>query len=215
MTNRSGKFITVEGCEGVGKSTQIRLLREYCAAHGIDAVFTREPGGTPIADKIRALILDPANAEMVALTELFLYAASRSQHTAELIVPALAAGKTVFCDRYTDSTLAYQGFARGLDKEIIRRLNAWAMGGTTDGTTIDYTLFIDLPPREGFLRKGGADPSDRMDSQNIDFHERVYAGFCAIAKSEPQRFIPVSGRGTEREVHERLVAALKERSFIQ
>jgi len=211
MATKFGKFITLEGCEGVGKSTQMRLLREYCKQNGIDAVFTREPGGTPIAEKIRAVILDSANAGMDALTELFLYAAARRQHTAEFIEPALQAGTTVFCDRYADSTLAYQGYARGIDKDAIRRLNAWAMGAVA----VDCAVFIDLPPREGFLRKGGRDASDRLEGEGIEFHEKVYAGFCQIAESEPGRFMPVSGRGAAAEVHERIIELLKQREIIQ
>ena len=204
MTKKPGKFITVEGCEGVGKSTQIALLKEYCAAQKIDAVFTREPGGTPIAERVRSVILDPNCVGMDALTELFLYAAARRQHTQEFILPSLQAGKTVFCDRYTDSTLAYQGYGRGIDKDIIRTLNTWALAEVQ----ISRTLFIDVNPRDGFLRKGGRDLSDRLENESIEFHERVYEGFCAIAAEEPNRVLRLDGSGTAQQVFSRILSAL-------
>ncbi len=210
MNDLRGKFITIEGWEGGGKSTQTRLLKEYCEKNGIDAVFTREPGGTPVAEKIRAVILDPGCAAMDGLAELFLYAASRRQHTAELIAPALNAGKTVFCDRYADSTLAYQGYARGLDKTVIQLMNRWAMGDVK----IDRTVFIDVLPAAGFLRKGGADQTDRLENEGLEFHERVYQGFKEIEKAEPGRFISVTASGTKYETHAEIVARLKEAEVL-
>ena len=205
-----GKFITIEGCEGVGKSTQVRFLKEYCAKNAIDAVFTREPGGTEIAEKIRCVILDPENKEMDGLTELFLYAASRRQHTKELIIPALEQGKIVFCDRYTDSTLSYQGYARGLDKEIISKLNSWA----SDGADIDLTLFIDVNPVEGFRRKGGADKSDRLEGEGMEFHEKVFLGYREIAKNNRGRVVCVQASGTKFETHDEIVRILKEKGVF-
>ena len=123
----NGKFITIEGCEGVGKSTQLKKLREYFQSKGIDAVFTREPGGTEIAEQIRAIILNPSNTEMTPVTELLLYTASRRQHTEELIIKSVSEGKVVICDRYADSTMAYQGWGRNLDKSLIEKLNALAL----------------------------------------------------------------------------------------
>ncbi len=205
-----GKFVTIEGCEGVGKSTQLRLIREEFAAAGREAVFTREPGGTPIAEQIRSIILDAGNSEMDGLTELLLYAAARRQHTEEKIRRALEEGKTVFCDRYVDSTLAYQGYARGMSKEVVRRLNALAMGDVK----IDLTIFIDVPPEQGFLRKGGADRSDRLEAETEDFHRLVYEGFCAIADEEPQRVARVRATGTKYETHEAIMKILRERGII-
>ncbi|MCL2061320.1 MAG: dTMP kinase [Firmicutes bacterium] len=210
MKNTSGKFITIEGCEGVGKSTQTRFLREYCEKFSIDAVFTREPGGTPISEQIRAVILDAAHQSMDSLTELLLYAAARRQHTAEIIAPALAAGKIVFCDRYSDSTLAYQGYARGIDKQIINVLNRFAMGETE----IDYTIFMDVHPKNGFLRKGGANASDRLENEGLAFHEKVYGGFKEIEKSAPHRFLSFKATGTKFETHALIIAALKERGVL-
>lgn len=208
--NKLGKFITVEGCEGVGKSTQIRFLKEYCEKYGIDAVFTREPGGTDIAEKIRGVILDADNKGMDPLTELFLYAAARRQHTRELIIPALKAGKTVFCDRYNDSTLSYQGYARGLDKNMISVLNGWA----SDGAKIDLTVFIDVDPSEGFRRKGGADENDRLEREGMEFHEKVYRGFKDIAEKEKGRVVCVKADGTKFETHAKIVALLKEKKIF-
>ncbi len=211
MTEKKlGKFITVEGCEGVGKSTQIRFLKEYCEKYGVGAVFTREPGGTDIAEKIRAVILDADNKNMDALTELFLYAAARRQHTQELIIPALEAGKTVFCDRYNDSTLSYQGYARGLDKNMISVLNGWASGGAK----IDLTVFIDVNPTEGFRRKGGADESDRLERESMEFHERVYRGFKEIAEKDKDRVVCIKADGTKFETHAKIVGVLKEKGVF-
>lgn len=203
-----GKFVTVEGCEGVGKSTVIEKLKIYTARAGIDAVFTREPGGTAISERIRDIILDPANTEMDALTELLLYAAARRQHTAQFIEKNLADGKTVFCDRYIDSTSAYQGAARGLDCDVIDRLNALCMGGTT----IDATIFLDLAPDDGFRRKGGAD-GDRIENENAAFHRRVYEGYKRIAEKE-KRFCVIDASGDAETVFEKVVDALKSRGIF-
>lgn len=205
-----GKFITIEGCEGVGKSTQLRFLREYCEQNGIDAVFTREPGGTAIAEKIRAIILDAENMGMDYLTELLLYTAARRQHTAERIEKALQNGQTVFCDRYCDSTAAYQGYARGLDLKLIEKLNKIAMGDTK----IDLTIFIDVNPTEGFRRKGGASRSDRLELEEADFHQRVYKGFQQIAQKESERVVCIQANGTKFETHEKIVVLLKARGVL-
>jgi len=177
MQKNIGELITLEGCEGVGKSTQIVLLKEYCKEKKIDAVFTREPGGTVVAERIRDIILDK-KSNIEKMTELLLYATARLEHIEKIIRPALRSGKLVFCDRFIDSTAAYQGYGRGIDLEIIEMLNKVVMAGLK----IDATFFFDLEPSEGFLRKGGADENDRMDSESLDFHERVYNGFLEIAK---------------------------------
>lgn len=207
----NGKFVTIEGCDGVGKSTQVRLLSERLKREGAEAVFTREPGGTPISEKIRGIILDSANEEMDAVTELLLYEAARRQHTAQLIKDALSQGKLVVCDRFADSTLAYQGYGRGLDIESIKRLNALALGDVK----IDLTLFLDVPPKEGFSRKGGAKDGDRLESENAAFYERVYGGFIEIAKSEPTRFIRIDASGDKFSTHEKLYGCLVSRGCIQ
>ncbi|MCL2375158.1 MAG: dTMP kinase [Firmicutes bacterium] len=205
MNKTNGKFITLEGCEGVGKSTQIRLLQEYCLQNNIPALFTREPGGTKIAEKIRQVILDKDNSGMNDITELLLYAASRREHTANLIIPALQESKIVFCDRYTDSTLAYQGYGRGIDLNIIKQLNTFAMGEVK----IDYSVFLDLPPKLGFERKGGRDKKDRIEQESADFFDKVYKGFLAIKKAEPQRFLTIDAKFPIEKIHEDIVAKLK------
>ena len=204
-----GKFVTFEGCEGVGKSTQLRLVKEDLARAGVDAVFTREPGGPAIAEKIRSLILDPDNVGMDAVTELLLYAAARRQHTMELIEPALAAGKTVFCDRYIDSTFAYQGFARGLDLDVVHALETIAMGDVQ----IDLTIFLDVDPSVGFARKGGADPNDRLERENAAFFQKVYEGFRRAA-DENERIVAVSAPGTKYDTHETIMRLLRERGIV-
>lgn len=206
---RKGFFVTIEGCEGVGKSTLLRGLKDYLETAGRDAVFTREPGGTEVAERIRAVILDPENAAMTPTAELLLYAAARAQHTEEKIIPAVRDGKLVICDRYSDSTLAYQSYARGLDRgeclaadEIARR-----------GIKPDLTVFLDLSPERGFARKGGADKGDRLEREKIDFHERVYAGFRAIAESDPDRVVAVDASKSKEEVLAAVVSLLKERGM--
>ena len=206
---KKGFFVTIEGCEGVGKSTLLRGLKDYLETAGRDAVFTREPGGTEVAERIRAVILDPENAAMTPTAELLLYAAARAQHTEEKIIPAVRDGKLVICDRYSDSTLAYQSYARGLDRgeclaadEIARR-----------GIKPDLTVFLDLSPERGFARKGGADKGDRLEREKIDFHERVYAGFRAIAESDPDRVVAVDASKSREEVLAAVVNLLKERGM--
>src|SRR3989338_2612786 len=143
-----GKFITFEGIEGCGKTTQIKLLNEYLQGKGFKTILTREPGGTTIGDKIRQILLDPANKKMHPLTELLLYGASRAQHVEELIRPALSEGKIVLCDRYSDSTTAYQGAARRVDKKILASLDAIA----TSGLVPDITIVVDVAPTVGLSR---------------------------------------------------------------
>lgn len=206
----SGKFVTIEGCEGVGKSTLVKGLKRYFEENGIDAVFTREPGGTPVAEKIRGLILDAQNDETTPTTELLLYAAARAQHTEEMIIPAVNAGKIVVCDRYSDSTLAYQHYARGLEGDVCRELNRIA----ERGVKIDLTIFLDLSPEKGFLRKGGADKTDRLESAGEEFHRRVYEGFKEIARREPDRFVAVDAEKPADKVLGAVIELLREKGII-
>ncbi len=205
-----GFFVTIEGCEGVGKSTLLSGLKSSLAELGADAVFTREPGGTPIAERIREVILDPNSSELVPISELLLYAAARAQHTAEKIIPAVNQGKIVVCDRYSDSTLAYQGYARGLDLNACKIVDEIARGGYSP----DLTIFLDLNPVDGFKRKGGADEGDRLEREKIDFHERVYGGFKAIAKAEPNRVAVIDASLSPEEVLTATLNAMRERGII-
>lgn len=199
----------MEGCEGVGKSTQIALLKEMFAGNG-DVLFLREPGGTAISERIRSVILDIQNKGMSAVCEVLLYSAARAQLVEEVIKPALAEGKTVFCDRFTDSTFAYQGCARGLGAEAVERLNEIACAGLEP----DLTIFFDLDPAAAFLRKGGADGEDRLEQEGMDFHRRVYAGYKLAAERYARRIVCVPAGGDIADVHERVVKALKERGVI-
>lgn len=206
----NGKFVTIEGCDGVGKSTQVRLLKERFEREGIDAFFTREPGGTTIAERIREIILEKYAEKMDPLTELLLYEACRRQHTAIAIEKQLKDGKLVICDRYVDSTLAYQGYGRGIDVEIIKKLNDVARGNVR----IDLTLFLDVSSAEGFRRKGGRSDTDRLESEAESFYERVYEGFSAIANTEP-RFVRIDASGNKYSTHEKIYGYLKNGGYLK
>lgn len=203
-------FITLEGSEGVGKSTQVRFLKEYCQKNGIDAVFTREPGGSEIAEKIRNIILDPSSDGMTDVCEAFLYAAARNQHLKDVVIPALEEGKIVFCDRYIDSSYAYQGFGRNLGYDFVKTLNFLAIGDYMP----QYTVFLDLSPAEAFARKGGADKDDRLEQSGREFFERVYRGYKEVIKKEGDRFIVIRPLGTKYETHDLIVEALKQRGVF-
>jgi len=184
-----GPFITVEGVEGCGKSTQIALLKEYLESRGRAVVVTREPGGTPIAESIRGILLDPANSALSPMAEAFLYAAARAQHVDERIRPALDAGTAVISDRFADSTTAYQGAGRELPPETIQSLHAFA----TRGTWPDLTFVLDLPVEVGLRRAGHGNELDRIELEPLEFHQRVREGFLQIARKEPARVHVVDG----------------------
>ena len=205
-----GKFITFEGCDGCGKSTQLRLLNDYLTQKGIPHIFTREPGGGKISVAIREILLNGKNAEMTDECEALLYAAARMQHLNDRVEPALAEGKLVICDRYVDSSVAYQGYARGLGVEFVSQINAAAM------TTYrpDATVFIDLTPEAAFARKRGADANDRMEQAGMAFHKRVYEGYVAIAEQDPARIIRVDGNQTPQQIFQAVLAALQERGCL-
>lgn len=179
----SGLFITFEGVEGCGKTTQIGLLEERLVSAGREVVLTREPGGTPIAEAIRDVLLDLANGSMSAMAELFLYEAARAQHVDELIRPALERGAVVLCDRFADSTTAYQGGGRGLPESDLRRLHELATGGVWPSLTI----VLDLAVACGLGRARGRGRMDRIERESVVFHERVRAVFLALGESEPER----------------------------
>lgn len=181
-----GLFITLEGVEGCGKSTQIKLLSKFLLEKGIEHVVAREPGGTEIGDKIRKILLDVSNANMEPLTELLLYAASRAQHVLEIIEPALKSGKVVLCDRFYDSTHAYQGHARGIDSELVDRSILIATGGLKP----ELTFLLDIPAEVGIERatKKGI---DRLEGEKLVFHKKVRQGFLKLAKEEPHRILVV------------------------
>ena len=205
-----GKFITFEGCDGCGKSTQLKMLSAYLQERGVEHVFTREPGGGKISEAIREILLNGKNAEMTDECEALLYAAARVQHLHDRVEPALQEGKLVICDRYVDSSLAYQAYARGLGETFVESINAFALQNYLP----DATVFIDLTPEEAFLRKKGADENDRLEQAGLAFHKRVYEGFDSLAKRYPNRFIRVDGRQTPEEIFADVVKALQERNCL-
>lgn len=205
-----GKFITFEGCDGAGKSTQLAMLNEYLKKNDVPHVFTREPGGGKISEAIREILLNGKNAEMTNECEALLYSAARVQHLHDTVEPALSAGKLVICDRYVDSSFAYQAFARGLGEAFVSEINAYALKNYLP----DATVFIDLTPEEAFARKHGADANDRLEQAGMAFHKRVYEGFDSLAKRYPERFIRVNGRQTPQEIFEDVISALKERGCL-
>jgi len=193
-----GKFITLEGPDGSGKSTQAALLTQYLADQGVAVISTREPGGTEIAEKIRTILLDPGNGVLNDRAEVFLYAASRAQHVEELIAPALNEGKMVICDRFVDSTLAYQGFGRGLDLTFLNKVNEMAAGGIMPDLTIvfDVTTEVAFSRIKNSRKSGG----DRLEQESCSFHHRVRQGYLKLANKFPQRIKVVSGEKTVTEV---------------
>lgn len=208
----SGLFVSFEGGEGSGKTTQLKTLLAHLRAAGRDTVETRDPGGTPIGKQIRELLLDRENTRMAAIAELLLYEASRAQLVDEVIRPALREGRIILCDRFTDSTLAYQGHGRGLDRDLILRLNDLATGGLRP----HLTLLLDLSPEVGLARARErlANPRtrDRIEEEVLSFHQRVREGYLAIAAAEPGRVLVLdASRGIlaiEAEIRQRVEALL-------
>lgn len=205
-----GKFITFEGCEGSGKSTQIRLLSEKLKNAGIPHIVTREPGGSDIAEQIRTIILNGKNTAMCDECEALLYAAARAQHLREKVQPALESGMLVLCDRYVDSSLAYQGYARGLGMDFIEGINGFAMRDFCP----DLTLFLDISPKAAFERKHGADEGDRMEQLGLPFHTKVYEGYLLLAEKFPQRIVKVDCGGNKFRTAENILAILKQKNII-
>lgn len=204
MSSR-GLFITVEGIDGCGKSTQARLIAAALEAAGHDVLRLREPGGVKISEQIRAILLDPANAEMGDVCELLLYEAARAQLVHQVISPALAAGKTVVCDRFYDSTTAYQAFADGLDRNMVSQANELAV----DGCCPDLTLVFDLPVEDALRRRSGREAEDRLELKGLEFQERVAAGFRAVAVDEPDRVKLIDAGGSIAEVFSGVAAELR------
>lgn len=200
-----GHFITVEGIDGVGKSTQAALIEAVLDSAGHDVLRLREPGGVKISEQIRAILLDPANAEMGDVCELLLYEAARAQLVHQVIRPALAAGVTVVCDRFYDSTTAYQAFADGLDRNMVSQANELAV----DGCRPDLTLVFDLPVEDALRRRSGREAEDRLELKGLEFQERVAAGFRAVAVDEPDRVKLIDAGGSIAEVFSGVAAELR------
>ncbi|MDA8078440.1 MAG: dTMP kinase [Nitrospiraceae bacterium] len=204
-----GVFISIEGIEGTGKSTQAGLLAEHLQRQGLSVVRTLEPGGTPIGLRIRELLLSLESAGMDPLVELLLYNASRVQHIREVIMPALGRGAVVITDRFSDSTAAYQGFGRGIDMKLIDSLDVIS----TDRLRPDLTILLDIDVETGLMRNRHINKQDRLELEDVRFHELVRKGFLSLAAGEPDRFRIVASSAGIEEVH-RKIAALAD-DFIQ
>ena len=202
---RRGRFVTFEGPEGAGKTTQIARLETVLRARGHTVLRTREPGGDPVGERVRELLLHVGGATLSAEAELLLFEAARAQNVSGLVRPALDAGHVVLCDRFTDSTLAYQGYGRGLSLDFIREANAFATGGLTP----DRTILLDLPPADGLARQTRAE-QNRLDRESLAFHERVRAGFLEVAAREPKRVVVVDAARPADAVFADLLNALLE-----
>ncbi len=207
-------FITFEGIEGCGKTTQIQLLKDSLEKQGYKIITTREPGGTPIGDKIRRILLDPCNSEIDLKTELLLYQAARAQHVKDLISPSLKEGHVVLCDRFTDATLVYQGYAQGLNKDFIALLSQFV----TDNLIPDLTILIDCPVEIGLKRAQDriaenfdVPAEDRFEEKNSEFHQAVRLGYLDIADNNNTRFFIVDGREDPARVHGSILSAVLEK----
>jgi len=203
-------FITFEGPEGSGKTTQARLLVEYLRARGYPVLYTREPGGTEISEQIRHVILSTRNKAMQSEAEVLLFSAARAQIVAELIRPALAGGKIVICDRYADSTMAYQGYGLGLDLGALRAITRFATGGLVP----ERTFYVDVPVEVGLARRQRGE-MNRLDQKEVAYHTRVRNGYLALIQAEPHRFIVIDGSQTieqvQQEIRTRMLQELQAR----
>jgi dTMP kinase len=199
-----GRFISFEGIDGAGKSTHIQAVADWFRARGADVQLSREPGGTPLAEALRELVL---NQPMGSLTELLLMFAGRRDHVETVIRPALEAGKTLLCDRFTDASFAYQGGGRGLPLSVLEPLAGWVQ----EGTEPELTLWFDLPAAQAAARRANAREADRIEQQDLDFFERVRAAYAARAAAAPQRIVRIDASGTVEQVGAQVLAVLAQR----
>lgn len=200
----SGLFITMEGPDGAGKSTQIELLKGYLESKGYEIVITREPGGTKISEAIRQIILNKEYTEMSPYTELLLYAAARAQLVEEVIRPALNNSKAVICDRFVESSVVYQGIARGMGIDTVYAVNEYALHGLRP----QLTILLDLDGEEGIRRKKNQTELDRMEAEGIEFHQHVAAGYRLLAELYPDRILRISATLPIEEIHDRIVTEI-------
>ena len=204
-----GIFVTFDGPDGAGKTTQLQKLAERLVADGLDVVVTREPGGTAIGEQLRAVLLNPENRSMTGRTEVLLYAAARAQHVEEKIMPALRRGAVVLCDRFIDSSIAYQAYGHGLDRSFVTLVNRFATGGLEP----DRTYMLDLPVESGRLRllkrQQQAAAMDRMEQRDDEYHRRVRDGFLAIAAEQPGRVMVLAAERPEEEIAAEIYADFK------
>lgn len=206
---KQGTFITIEGGEGAGKTTLIEALRQYWAAAGNTVMTTREPGGIPIAERIRHVILDQNHTAMDARTEALLYAAARRQHLVEKVIPALKRSEVVICDRFIDSSLAYQGHARGLGMDEVGDINRFAI----EGTMPDLTIYMDVRPEVGLQRINNGDSREinRLDLESLAFHNRVREGYRLLLDRFPDRIVEIDAEQTQERVMTQVIALVEER----
>ncbi|CAM3977750.1 dTMP kinase [Roseateles saccharophilus] len=200
----TGRFISFEGIDGAGKSTHIQAVADWFRARGADVQLSREPGGTPLAETLRDIVL---KEPMGALTELLLMFAGRRDHVETVIRPALAAGRTLLCDRFTDASFAYQGGGRGLPLSVLNPLADWVQ----EGTEPELTLWFDLPAEQAAARRASAREADRIEQQDLDFFERVRAGYAARAAQAPDRIVRIDASGTVEQVGAAVLAVLARR----
>lgn len=201
----SGLFITMEGTDGAGKTTQINRLAQYFEDKGYKVICTREPGGTPISEKIREIIIDKNNTEMTDMTEALLYAAARAQHTQEVILPALKEGDIVISDRFVDSSVVYQGFARSIGERLIKNINKYAVGDLEP----DITFFLKLKPEDGLARKREQAELDRLEAEKFSFHQRVYDGYVRLSKRCKNRIQVINALKSVDEIHDEIVKGIE------
>ncbi len=202
MHKLANRFITFEGIEGAGKSTQIQLLGEYLKQQHQQVIITREPGGTPIADQIRELLLNRQEEALTDSSELLLMFAARSQHLSQVILPALKQGAWVLCDRFTDSTLAYQGFGRGMDQTMISQLKEWVQGDLHPG----MTFLFDMPVKLALDRVQQRGKKDRFEEEDLQFHTRVKEGFLNLYQREPERIVLIDAIQSIEAIQQILIA---------
>lgn len=202
----TGKFITFEGIDGVGKTTQIKLVAQHLTESGQQVVITREPGGTAIAEKVRSIVLDPT-LQLSVRTEALLFMASRSEHVEQIIKPALLAGKTVLCDRFCDSTFVYQGLTHGLKVEDLADLKALNLQAT-GGILPDLTIVLDADPEQLLQRRNERGIADRFENKGLAFQENLRQGFLALAAAEPERIKVVNALGSVEEVSENILSII-------
>lgn len=197
----TGIFITFEGPDGSGKTTQIKLLEKYFKEKGYDILITREPGGTDISEQIRSVILDRKNTKMDRITEALLYAASRAQHVAEVIKPALLEGKAIICDRFVDSSIVYQGIGRNLGIDFVKGINDMA----TQGIEPDITFLLKISPEAAINRKFSSDECNRLDMEKLEFHNEVYEGYLRLEELYPDRIIGIDAARSVEEICEEII----------
>lgn len=210
----TGFFISFEGIEGSGKSTQVSLLAQALCNQGHEVVVTREPGGTPLGQTLRRLLLEPSASPLAPGAEVLMMLADRAQHVQEVIVPALGAGKIVISDRFVDSTTAYQGYGRGIDLDLLARLNAFACGGCLP----TLTVLLDLQVAEGLRRAGqrrsGAGAADHFEAESVAFHERVRTGFLEVARTNPERVRVLDAARPVDVIHQDILAVVQARLSV-